>query len=64
MHRKEQNKERGVRGQVQLVMNENRGFDLGSKVKESPLTCHIYLSHGLWFLKVEEENKKVSFAEF
>lgn len=55
--RKEQNRARGVRGQVQLVMDENRGFDLGCEVKDSPLTCHIYLIHDLWFLKVQEEEK-------
>lgn len=36
-------------------MNENRGFDLGCKVNDNLLTCHIYLIHGLWFLKAQEE---------
>ncbi len=44
-------------------MNGNRAFDLGCEEKDSSLTCHIYLIHDLWFLKVQEE-KKVNVAEF
>lgn len=65
-HAQERKKQesRALEVKFSLQMNESGGFDLGCKVTESPLTCHIYLIHGLWFLKVQEEEKKVNFAEF
>lgn len=49
-HAQEKNKTESREFRGQLAVNENRGFDLGCNVKDSPLTCHIYLIHGLWFL--------------
>lgn len=57
----ERTKQRAGELEVKFSLNDSRGFDLSCKVTESPLTCHIYLIRGPWFLKAQED-RKVSFC--